>query len=645
MGNYLPSQENKPLLDTNNINNNIISNDNDKKIIISEDENNKLNLNTTFKNNLISNSNIETNNTLELIQVIKNNNSILNLVSEKYSNIDSLKLEINKLKNELENIKKKNNNNFLNGFPIYNDNILDEMKHTYIQKKNQKFKSQIINEIKNKFISSITDALKKKDEEILDIKFKNNGLKTEIDNLNNQILTINNQLKLQISKETESLKNHIEIEKGSLKELIKSTIENLLNQINIKIENVKKQINSERENIKKSYDSKMIDINKQIEIDNLEIKNFKNKNKIEIENLQKKIKNEIENLNNKINSEIENKEKKYNSIFENLKKLYKENNIEIEKLSKKHEIEIEKLKSEIENLKKQNEIKNNELKNLNGKISENKKLIENAKEQIEIMKKNSRKQMVDFLNEFNDTFNQKYILNKNKKQHNLKLKLFSEKKYGIVGLDNVGNTCYMNSVLQILKNIPIFTYKISELINPEKFLLSFKELLINICKANINSFSPNEFKKNLGKENKIFAGSNQYDSTIFYVSLLNIINKNLNKDKDKYTKYKKLDMSKYDDKNFQEKFEIWKDNYLLKNQTFIFKIFYIFFVNEIECISCKYKTQTFQTLNFFDFPIVSEKKNVKNLEECFENYQMISSLKDECKTTIYYIRVTASINH
>ena len=88
MGNYLPSQENKPLLDTNNINNNIISNDNDKKIIISEDENNKLNLNTTFKNNLISNSNIETNNTLELIQVIKNNNSILNLVSEKYSNID-----------------------------------------------------------------------------------------------------------------------------------------------------------------------------------------------------------------------------------------------------------------------------------------------------------------------------------------------------------------------------------------------------------------------------------------------------------------------------------------------------------------------------------------------------------------------------
>jgi ubiquitin C-terminal hydrolase len=101
----------------------------------------------------------------------------------------------------------------------------------------------------------------------------------------------------------------------------------------------------------------------------------------------------------------------------------------------------------------------------------------------------------------------------------------------------------------------------------DNFLFSLKHLLISLCNNNISYYSPDEFKKNLGLENKLFAGNNQYDSTIFNVSLLNIIHKKLNKAKKE--NFKKLDMSKYVNKTLKQRFEIWKANLLSKNQSFI----------------------------------------------------------------------------
>jgi len=235
--------------------------------------------------------------------------------------------------------------------------------------------------------------------------------------------------------------------------------------------------------------------------------------------------------------------------------------LEIEKSKKKHEEDIETLKKEILKISKE---------------------LQNEKNQIDIINKNSRKKTINIINEsfakLSNILNKNYSLNKHKIQKDYKLKLFSDKRYARVGLNNIGNNCYINSVLQVLKNIPKFTSYLSKLNESDKFLSSFKDLLINICKTNISSFSPKEFKLNLGIENKRFSGNNQFDSTIFYVSLLNIINKKLNKPS---KSYKKIDMTKDENKSLKEKFEIWKNNYLLKNKTFIFEFFYIFYVNEI----------------------------------------------------------------
>ena len=613
MGNPYYSQEKVHFLDKNN-------NDNlEKNIIISDNEKNDVNLN--YINNK---DNIEKY-ILSLTEEIKSINSKLNTLDQKINN--------NNKGNDNEQIKiKKNNKNNFEGFSMYNDYIFGEMRHEYVKKKKNKFKFEIKNDIKNIFISPILDSLKVKDKEILDLKSINNSLNNELKNLKNQILINNDKLKDEITNEVNLLKKQSEINQANLGKLI---INN-----NNEIGNLKKNTNNDLDIIKKNYDSKILNLNKQLEENHSYIKTFENKSNIEIEKLGKKIPCEIENLKKVIYLEIEKKEKDINSKLEKLNKFYNENIIEIKKLIKKNDSEIEEIKKnlekanlEIDNLKKEIKRKNKELEILKENTDKNSNQIENLKEQNELIKNDFKPKTISIFKEsiikFKTIFTQNYILNKQKRQHELKLKLFSDKNYGRVGLNNIGNNCYLNSVLQVLKNIPKFTYNIIELNNDsEKFLSSLRNLLINICSSNISSFSPLDFKTILGTENKRFSGNNQYDSTIFYISFLNIIHKKINKAKRE--NFKKLDVSKYENKTLQEKYEIWKDYFLSKNQSFIFDLFYIFFASEIECNSCHNKTHTFQTSNFLDFPIVTEKGPIKTLEECFENYQIVKNFSDKC---------------
>ena len=636
MGNLFYSQESEHLLKKENRNNDNIERD----IIISDNEKNNLNLNIINDKDNIEKFIFSLNKQIESI------NTKLNTLNEKIQNINNKEND-----NEL-NQQNKNDKNYFRGFPIYNDYIFDEMRHEFVKKEKNKFKFEIKNDIKNKFISPILDSLKIKDKEIIDLKAINNSLKFELKNLGDQILINNNKFKDEITKEVKFLKKQFEINNENLENLIKKNSKEIVD--------FKSNINNDLDIIKKNYDLKIVNLNKHLEENHSYFETFGNKNLIEIGKLEKKIPNEIENLKKIIDLDIENKEQANNSKLEQLNKVIKENIIEIKKVDKKFDSEIEEIKKEFkkanlekENLIKENKIKSDELKILNVKVDKNIKHIENLKEQNRILKekndnnlkqienlkeknemfhKNFKTNTINIFNEliikFKDMFTNNYILNKQKKQHELKLKLYSDKKYGRVGLNNIGNNCYINSVLQILKNIPKFTYNISKLNNNSEFLSSLKNLLINICYSNISSFSPLDFKTNLGIENKRFSGNNQFDSTIFYISLLNIIHKKINKAKKE--DYKKLDISKYEDKSLQEKYKIWKDNFLTKNQSFIFDFFYIFYTNEIECNSCHNKTQSFQTSNFLDFPIISEKSLIKNLEECFENYQMAKNFYDKC---------------
>lgn len=103
---------------------------------------------------------------------------------------------------------------------------------------------------------------------------------------------------------------------------------------------------------------------------------------------------------------------------------------------------------------------------------------------------------------------------------------------GITGLNNIGNTCYMNSALQCIRSVEeLTTYFLHDNfkrdLNPKNPLSHHGEvanaygaLLKKMYGENVSSFSPNNFKTVIGRYGPNFSGYGQQDSQEFLLFLL-----------------------------------------------------------------------------------------------------------------------------
>ena len=556
---------------------------------------NSVNNNQQNKKEIKSNNYLKQNEKFPHIQ--KNNDS-----QTKYSNYtnNQAKLSSN-FNNHFLYCSQSNNDSKINNF---NRNLEKEgNKNIYSRKKTEQ-------------------TTKIKEDETFNLKSENFLLKRKLDDIETQFFTFKGETakELNINSLNENIKNlkkkieekDILFEDYKIKnKSITENIENSLNKILSEIESLKTQNNNSNQN-KTKYENGLEDKNKN---ELMILKREKELSKVELEKLNSKH-NELDLINKELikkNEELKNQ----NNVF---KKINKELNFQNEELKNKNG----ELKEQNEKIAQQNKeitIQNEKL------IEKNKELIK-QNEELQKLNEGIKKKNKELIKQ-NEELKLKKGESKDKIQDENKTKKYYDKKYAIRGLNNIGNNCYMNSVLQILKNIPQFSYNIINLNdNGDNFLIQLKNLFFNLCSSDDSAVSPKEFKKYLGLEKlgKMFAGNNQYDSSIFYVSLLNIIDKKLN-----IEKIKKIDMTQYKDKTLEERLAIYKKNdYNFKKETFIFDTFYIYFANEIKCKSCKNIIHVFQKLNFLDFPIVNLNGYVKSLEECFENYQKIKDVKDTC---------------
>ena len=193
-----------------------------------------------------------------------------------------------------------------------------------------------------------------------------------------------------------------------------------------------------------------------------------------------------------------------------------------------------------------------------------------------------------------------------------KLEKNENSKNGLVGLSNLGNTCYMNTSLQCLSNCWELTEyflsnKYKEDINENNPIGSHGDLarayggvLKHLWYGSSSHYSPDNFKKTLGIYQKMFSGYQQQDTQEFLNYLLDGLHEDLNK-----VLNKPIVVQDERDNPDEIKSQIYWVNFLRRNQSVLVDLFYGQFKSTLICPNeeCKNISITFDPFLNLSLPL------------------------------------------
>ena len=348
----------------------------------------------------------------------------------------------------------------------------------------------------------------------------------------------------------------------------------------------------------------------------------------------------------KINIIKENEEEK--NIIEKENNILKENNIKLEKENKSLKRSIHELdsynKKEIENIIKKNE------KNIKDMIKETEnKIHEEYEKKIDNIIKQKNEELIKGYEDKEKNMNN-IIKEKNLELKKLKDQLIELKEPVLVGLNNIGATCYMNSSLQCLSNTKELTdyflknYKI----NQNRIMANeYHNVILNLWKRENNnkSYSPNSFKEVLSKENPLFDGIAANDSKDLINFLLERFHKELNEINTNIT----INNINENNNNYNIQQDQTNELFMLTEflkelkksyNSVISHLFYGVIETKSQCVECNTLKFNFQIYSFLEFPLEQVNLYCFNLRrrtllnkdgtnpdvdlyECFEYYEKV----------------------
>lgn len=194
-------------------------------------------------------------------------------------------------------------------------------------------------------------------------------------------------------------------------------------------------------------------------------------------------------------------------------------------------------------------------------------------------------------------------------------------KAGYTGLINVGNTCFMASVIQCLSNIPALRdYFLSQDyeadINDEnplgtggKMANAFYYLLTQLWSAKHKAVKPTQVKQVVGERAPQFQGYSQHDAQEFCAYILDLLHEDVNLIKSKpYVEAKEADGRP--DKVVAE--ESW-DIFSRRNKSKIVDLFYGQYKSNLRCPKCEKQSITFDPFVYLSVPLPRELRKLSVL--------------------------------
>ena len=188
------------------------------------------------------------------------------------------------------------------------------------------------------------------------------------------------------------------------------------------------------------------------------------------------------------------------------------------------------------------------------------------------------------------------------------------------GLQNLGQTCYMNATIECLSNIKELTdYLLSQygtytpITNP--LTTVYTNLICQLFTTNEKYISPNLFKTTIGKLNSLFKGMHAADSKdlLFFIietlhKELTVKNINILMNINTQKNYYQLELEA---QNEEIMFKNFLNDFNLKNQSILSQIFYGVMRSTMKCTQCKKTKYSFQAFNMQIFQLKKIKDDKK----------------------------------